>query len=315
MRRPSNPCASISRTRETRRAGGRSIAARAAAALVLAGAIGPFGTAAQAPAYETTEVADGVYRFRWQSHHAFFVVGRGAGGPEVLVVDPISTVAAARLATEIEAAAPGARLVAIVYSHHHADHATGAPVLREAFGGRVPIVAHENAAPPLITAADPALPPPTVTFANRAALVVGDRRVELRYLGPNHSDNSVVTLVPDAGVAFAVDFVAHDRVGYRDLPDWHFPGHFRSLARLLELDFDTIVFGHGPDGDRSSVLRQIAYYDDLRVRVADAVAAGSSEDQAAATVRSPAYSDWGGYGDWYALNVRGMYRWLASREP
>ena len=276
-------------------------------------AIVPTATTAQ-ESYQTTEVADGVYRFRWQSHNGFFVVGRGESGPRVLVVDPISTEAGARMALEIQSVAPGAELVSIVYSHHHADHATGAAALAAAFGGKVPIIAHANAESLIQAASDPAFPPPTMTFADRATVMVGDRRVQLHYLGPNHSDNNVIAFVPDVGVAFAVDFVSHDRVGYRDLSDWQFPGQFTSIARLLELDFETIVFGHGPDGDRESIVRQIAYYDHLRSRVAAAIDAGMSEDQAAERVRSPEFSDWGGYADWYGLNVRGMYRWLANQH-
>lgn len=275
------------------------------------GLSGPGPLSAQEAEYETSEVAPGVYRFRWRSHNGFFVVG----GAEVVVIDPISTEAAAVLASEIGRVAPGSRPAAVVYSHHHADHATGATALLDAMDASAPIIAHENAAAPLIEAASPDQPPPTVTFSRRATVMAGDRAVELHYLGRSHSDNMAVALVPDARVAFAVDFISRDRVGYRDLPGWYFPDHFRALSRLLDLEFDVIVFGHGPNGDRASVIRQIAYYDDLRGAVAEAIAAGLSEDEAAERVRLPAYEGWDGYANWFPLNVRGMYRWLAGREP
>ena len=273
----------------------------------------PETSIAQEP-YETTEVADGVYRFRWQAHNGLFVIGRGDAGTQALVIDPISVEAGAQLALEILSIAPDAELVGIVYSHHHADHATGAEAVAAEFGGEIPIIAHANAEAPIRSGGDPALPPPTVTFTDRATVMVSDRRVQLHYLGPNHSDNSLVAFVPDVGVAFAVDFASHDRVGYRDLPDWKFPGQFTSLARLLELDFETIVFGHGPNGDRGSIVRQIAYYDDLQFRVAAAFQAGMTENEAAEVVRSPDFAGWSQYSDWYGLNVRGMYRWLATRN-
>ncbi|MXX77708.1 MAG: MBL fold metallo-hydrolase, partial [Gemmatimonadales bacterium] len=111
------------------------------------------------PQFETTEVAGGVYQFRWGGHNGLFVVTSEGG----FAFDPISVEAAATYAEEIRRVAPGAELAAIVYSHNHADHATGAEVLREAFGADVPIYAHRNADAPLREAANPDLPPPTDT--------------------------------------------------------------------------------------------------------------------------------------------------------
>ncbi|MFQ5571427.1 MAG: MBL fold metallo-hydrolase, partial [Rhodothermales bacterium] len=139
------------------------------------------------------------------------------------------------------------------------------------------------------------------------------RTLELHYLGRNHSDNSLVALLPDERIAFAVDFASHDRVGYRDLPDYYFPDFFESLRRLHALPFDTIVFGHGDTGDKASIERQIQYYDDLREAVEGAVRTGQTEDEAAASILLADYSTWGGYDDWFALNVRALYRWAASQ--
>lgn len=265
--------------------------------------------AAQTPEYETTNVADGVYQFRWRSHNGF-LVATPAG---FVVVDPIATDAAARFAEEIRRLAPSQPLVAVVYSHDHADHATGAGVLRSALGApEAPIIAHVNAVPKVRAAADENLPVPDSTFTDRLALEPGGRRIELHYVGPSHSDNMIVAYVPDARVAFAVDFVSNDRVGYRDLPDYHFPEFFDSLDRLLAIPFETIVFGHGPPGDRAAVERQVAYYRDLRAAVEDAVRRGLTEDQAAEQVRLPQYASWGGYDDWFPLNVRAIHRWLSG---
>ena len=255
--------------------------------------------AAQQPPFETTTIADGVYQFRWQGHNAFFVV-TDAG---VVAIDPISLEAAATYAAEIKRVAPGKPLRAIVYSHHHADHASGAAVLRRAFGSNAPIIAHTNARARLLAQPDTALPPPDSTFADR-----------LRFLGRTHSDNMIVAYLPRQKIVFAVDFVSNDRVGYRDLPDYFFPDHFDTLRRLQTLDYQRIVFGHGPPGDKAAVDRQIRYYDDLRTAVSAAIARGASEDEAARTVQLPQYQQWGSYAEWFPLNVRGVYRGLAPAK-
>ena len=279
----------------------------ALAALVAAGPLAAQQPAAQ-PRFETTQIADGVYQFRWMGHNAFFVV-TDAG---VVAVDPISLEAAATYATEIKRVAPGKPLRAIVYSHHHSDHASGASVLRRAFGGNAPIIAHANARARLLAQPDSALPPPDSSFTDRLMLDDPTRPVELRFLGRTHSDNMIVAYLPRQKIAFAVDFVSNDRVGYRDLPDTFYPDHFDTLRRLQALDFERIVFGHGPPGDKASVDRQVRYYDDLRAAVAAAIARGASEDEAARTVQLPQYQQWGSYAEWFPLNVRGVYRGLAA---
>lgn len=257
--------------------------------------------------FATTRIADGVYEFRFLSHNGFLVVTDDG----VVVVDPISTRAASRFAAEIKRVAPGARLRAVVYSHDHADHATGARVLMDAFGERVPVIAQENAAAKLVNAG-PDLPTPDVTFADRMTLHFGGRAIELHYLGKSHSDNMLVVLVPDVRVAFAVDFVSNDRVGYQDLPDYHFPDFYGSLERLMTLEFDTIVFGHGPPGDAAAVRRQGRYYAALRAAVQQAIDHGWTEDEAAERVRLPQYESWGQYEAWFPMNVRAIYRSLAA---
>ena len=279
----------------------------------MAGAIAMLLTATpaapQAPNHETTRVAEGVYRFRWQGHNGLFVV-TPAG---VVAFDPISPQAAAAYATEIKRVAPGASLRAIVYSHSDADHATGARALMAGMGQQgVAIIAHEAAVPHIRRAADPELPLPTVTFADRHVLEVGGRRIELHFLGRSHSDNMLVGFVPDAGIVFAVDFVSNDRVAYQQLPGWYFPDILHAITGMLDLPFSKVVFGHGPDGDRATIQRQLVYYDDLRAAVRQAIASGLTEEQAVTQVKLPAYARWGQYDAWFPMNVRGMYRWLAS---
>ena len=267
-------------------------------------------TQAVAQDWETTHLGEAVYQFRWNTHNTLFIVSDDG----IVAFDPISPEAARVLAMEIRRAAPGLPLLAIVYSHHHADHASGAGALRAIFGGRVPIIAHENALAPILEAASPALPPPDVTFSGRLTLRPGGREVRLLYLGPSHTSSMIVAQVPDAGLAFAVDFASHDRLGYRDLGSHEFPDFFAALRSLASLEFETIAFGHGPPGDHGSIARQIAYYDDLRDAVQRAIDSGWSEDEAAERVRLQGYAEWGGYEQWISLNVRGMYRWLASER-
>ncbi len=257
---------------------------------------------------QVSQVADGVYQFNAGSHNAFFVDTDGG----VVAFDPISPEVAVVLGAAIRGTARDKPLAAIVYSHSDADHATGAPLLQQVFDSDVPIIAQENALPIITEAGDPSLPPPDLTFADELTLRFGGRAIELHYLGPSHTDNLLVGFVPDAGVLFAVDFVSNDRVGYRDLPGWHFDDLYVALDRLMEIPFETVVFGHGPVGDRSTIERQLAYYADLRDAVQEALDDGLSEEEAMAQVRLDDYAHWGQYEDWFPMNVGAVYRWLAD---
>lgn len=266
----------------------------------------PASDAAEPPPFATTEVAPGVYQYRFGGHNTLFV----AADAGVVAFDPISVEAAGHYADEIRAHIPDATLHAIVYSHRDADHATGAAALREAFGADAPVIAHRNARAPLVQAETPALPPPDSVFSDATSLA--DGAVELHYLGRSHSDDMVVGFIPEHEVAFAVDFVSADRFGYQDLSSFYFPDQVQAIEGLLEIPFQRIVFGHGPSGDRTTIERQLQYYRDLTAAVREAVDAGLSEDETAETVLLEDYSHWDRYDDWRELNVRGMHRKLTA---
>ena len=279
-----------------------------------AGELAAQGSGSAARDWETTEIAPGVHQLRWGGHNAL-LISTPAG---MVVVDPLAPSAGPVMADEVRRLAPGLPLQAIVYSHSDHDHAAGAPALVAALGqdlASVEIVANERAVPHIVALDDPELPPPTLTFSERLTIRPGGRAIELHYLGPSHTDNLVVPFLPDVGVAFAVDFVFNDRVGWRDLPGWDFAGLFRAIPGLLDIPFDTIAFGHGPPGDRSTIHRQLTYYDDLAAEVRAAVAAGWTEDEAAERIRLPAYDHFADYDAWLPLNVRAVHRWLTASKP
>src|SRR6478609_8479828 len=70
----------------------------------------------------------------------------------------------------------------LIYSHSHADHIGGTPVL----GGHPVIIAHEETKRLLARANDPTRPVPTITFKDNYTLELGGRRLELSYHGNAH---------------------------------------------------------------------------------------------------------------------------------
>jgi glyoxylase-like metal-dependent hydrolase (beta-lactamase superfamily II) len=75
----------------------------------------------------------------------------------------------------------------VVYSHHHFDHIAGGAPFKEA---GATFIAHRNARPQLQRLKNPDVVFPDQVVDDSKLLTIGRTRVELLYLGRNHSDNS-----------------------------------------------------------------------------------------------------------------------------
>ena len=228
------------------------------------------------------EIGDRVFvrRYAFFDQNVGVVLG-GADG--VMVIDTRSThVQAREILTDLRelTAAP---VTVVVDTHGHFDHAYGNHVFRPA-----PIWGHERCVTfmerngelrrariatnnPEIAADIPevVIDPPDRTFSETAYVEVGDRRIELRFLGRGHTDHDIVIRVADANVLFAGDLVENGAVpwfgdGYP--LDWP-----ETAEKLADLVTGIVVPGHGEPGDKAWALEQwhaLQVVADLGMRVA-----------------------------------------------
>ena len=266
--------------------------------------LGPEISAQQArPENEITKLADDVYLFRHQFHQAIFITTSEG----VIVTDPISAEAAAWLKAEITKLTD--RPVRyVVYSHHHSDHITGGSV----FADQATFISHAAARAHIVDAADPTTPIPDLTFTDRMFIDLGSKHVELIYTGKNHSDNSLIVLLPQNKLLFAVDFIPVETVAYRTMRSDYPDDWIESLKRVEQLDFDMLVPGHGKIGRKEHVRMFREYLEDLRVAVLEQIKKGASLDEAKQAVQLPKHEHWGRYADWFPENVEGMYRYISQ---
>jgi len=257
------------------------------------------------PDDEITKLADDVYLYRHQFHQAIFITTPKG----VIVTDPISSDAATWLKAKIKTLTDQP-VRYVIYSHHHDDHITGGSV----FADQASFVSHAAAREKILQAKDPKTPVPDLTFTDRMSIDLGGKHVELIYTGKNHSDNSLVVLLPQNKLLFAVDFIPVETVAYRTMSSDYPNDWIESLKQVEQLDFETLVPGHGKVGKKEHVRQFRGYLEDLRAAVEAQVRKGATVEEVKKTVQLPKYEQWQRYADWFPENVEGMYRYLSQQR-
>jgi len=254
------------------------------------------------PLFETKKITDNVYLFRYNTHQAMFVVT-----PEgVIATDPIAYLrpeAAIAYIAEIRKITK-APIKYLVYSHHHYDHIAGGKPFKDA---GATVIAHRNAKTRLEALRNPDVVIPDVIVDDRHVIELGGTRLELIYTGRNHSDNSLVMLLPKEKIIFTVDFIPIQQVQFRDMPDGYLPDWFDSLDRVLSLDWERMIFGHsysgGRFGTKDDVRELKQYMVDLSNAVKVAASQGKCFDAAMQEVKLPKYEKWANYEKYLPGNI------------
>jgi glyoxylase-like metal-dependent hydrolase (beta-lactamase superfamily II) len=258
------------------------------------------------PAGEASRIADGVYAFRYGNYQSMFVVG-----PEgVVVTDPMNAAAAKSYLAEIRkiTAAP---VRYVVYSHHHFDHIAGGAIFKEA-GAQ--FIAQRNARSQLERLKNPVVVMPDQYVDERMALDVGGTRVELLYVGRNHTDNSLVVSVPAQKIIYAADFIPVRELIWRGIFDAYYDEWMVSLDRVLDIDWTQLIAGHPRQsgvGSKDDVRALKQYMIDLKEAVRVAAAAGKCFDTAMREIKLPQYEQWQRYREFLPLNIERLcHYWL-----
>lgn len=231
-----------------------------------------------------TRVTDSVWL--WPAHpdpdRVQACVGVVAGPTGCVVVDAGQSPAMARqvrAAIDAEGLPPPRSLV---LTHHHWDHTWGAATWD------VPVVAHERCSEFMAADAatpwsheylrermqhDPLLEPsyraragavddftdlrivaPDQTFTDRLTVTAGGARVELEHVGGQHTPDSTVVRVPDAGVLFLGDCYYPPPYHLRSPDD---AADLAMLAALFSDDIDWYIESHDEPHPRSALIHAL----------------------------------------------------------
>jgi len=180
----------------------------------------------------------------------------------------------------------GQDVLVVINTHYHLDHTHGNP----AFDPGTRVLAtqrtreHLEALDADFWTGEAAELLPTDTFDDRMTLRLGNKTLELLHPGRGHTDGDLV-------VRFVEDRAVH-------LGDLLFQGHYpnidleaggsveawpATLERVLALEFDRVIPGHGPSTDRDGIRRFQAFMAELWRIGSAAAAAGDSLETTLAT--------------------------------
>lgn len=146
---------------------------------------------------------------------------------------------------------------------------------------------------------------PTRTFEESLSLQVGNKTVELIEVGPAHTEGDTLVFVPDDKTLFTGDILFIDGtpiVWAGPVSNWT-----TACDRILELDVETIVPGHGPITDKNGVRAVKAYLDFVTVEARKRFDAGMDQADAARDIALGDYDSWGD-AERIAVNVATLYR-------
>lgn len=181
----------------------------------------------------------------------------------------------------------GGPVRAVIDTHYHADHAHGNP----GFMPGTPVIATERTRHHLATksstyrdeAAQRFLP--NTTFEREHTMTIGGKTVQLFYLGRGHTDGDLVVLFVEDRVIHLGDLFFHDFYPNIDLEaGGSVKAWAATLDRVLELEFDRVIPGHGPVADREAVRAFQRFIQELWKVGAAAAKVGLSLEETLATV-------------------------------
>jgi glyoxylase-like metal-dependent hydrolase (beta-lactamase superfamily II) len=248
------------------------------------------------PPFATTKVegTDNVYIFRYGNSQAMFVV-TSAG---VIATDPIGYGRPQAVTTYVDEIkkVTNQPIRYVIYSHHHFDHIAGGKPFKDA---GATFVAHKKAKERLERLKDPHTVIPDETVDNNRTITLGGTTLELIYLGLNHSDSTLIMLLPKEKIIFTVDWLPVGSLPGRGMIDSYPLEWEDSIKKVLAMDWERLIPGHpgtgGRLGTKKDVQDVLAFLQDTSAEVKKAAQEGKCWDTVEKEMKLPKYTSYPNY--------------------
>jgi glyoxylase-like metal-dependent hydrolase (beta-lactamase superfamily II) len=273
------------------------LAGMAAALIVTGSAVPALAQQPQRPQIETTKVegTDNVYIFRNGNHQSMFIVTKDG----VIATDPIAygrPTGGQDYVAEIKKVTDKP-IKYLIYSHHHYDHIAGGKAFKDA---GATIVAHKRAKERLAALKDPNTPLPDQVVGDNQTIRLGGTNLELKYLGLNHSDSSLVMRLPKEKIIFVVDTIPVGSFPGRGFIDIYPLETEDFIKKVLAMEWDRLIPGHpgqpnGRLGTKKDAQDILALMQEASAEMKKMGQDGKCWEPAEKEFKLPKYASWPGY--------------------
>ena len=155
---------------------------------------------------------------------------------------------------------------------------------------------------------------PSVVFGDFMAIDDGQRRLELRRVGPAHTIGDAVAYLPNEGILFTGDLCVNWRSGNNvSDPDADHRHWVQVLDDLARWKVKAVVPGHGEVGTTDTLRAQSAFLNDLWTQVAAGKKAGRSLEQLLAEVNLSRHGNFAADDQQNRSAIRAVFRKAPER--
>jgi len=168
----------------------------------------------------------------------------------------------------------------LLNSHHHSDHIGGNGAVMDL---GIEIIAHKNIRENILKNKQPG--PPRLTFTDEEAIYLGGAEVRMLYFGRGHTNGDTIIFFPDLRTIHSGDLVI-DGMPVIDYDNGGSALEFvTTLERMMALEFDTVIPGHGRVLTKDDVRAYIPKLKTMNDRMRDLVRKKVPNDQLAAQLK------------------------------
>ncbi len=265
----------------------------------------------QMPPPTMTRLADGVYHYFGFFGSSLVVIADDA----VLTTDVYNFPRAQSLKEEI-AKITDTPVSIIALTHEHYDHVGGTGVFPDAT-----IVCQQNCqqAFDLFMVAEVGdVPEVDETFDTYQEIMVGDKVVELHYMGPGDGEATTVVYMPEEQIVVTSDMYEPRALTHKNwVHDKNFVGTRYILNTISEWDLKHAINAHSLGTDPVDLYENVDYYNDLYDAVSAAVVEAATQaggafgayplyDTLPQTLELEQYQDWTNYDTSFPSHVERM---------
>jgi cyclase len=212
----------------------------------------------------TITAGDGV-----DSNTTFIITKEG-----VIVIDTRPTPTEARKVLAEIRKLTALPIVYTINTHYHGDHTFG----NQVFKNSKTIIAHKNVRNKLVESGQEHLSlfktfgllgideveitPPNIVYEKEMEIWLGGYRLQLLYYGKGHTDGDTIIYIDQLRTVITGDLVFNKKIPY--MADSYIDDWIASLKYIELLKNETVIPGHGPIGERTTIIAMKHYLMNLR---------------------------------------------------